>query len=439
MRSSLVVALALSISISTLAACPRPVPADEGEGEGEGGFVVVVGEGEGEGEDEDVVGDGEGEREAGEGEGEDVVVGEGEGESALLPDGTVVPEDCDGPVFDVDALYAERLGYGARTTGGDPDRLYVVDTLSGGRGPGTLRDALVSTEHLWIVFDVDGEIVLEPEEVELTSHKTIDGRGRDVIINGFLKMEEIEDVLVTDVHLRNDRHIEECGQAGDAVVIRGPGGPSPADYPAHDFWFHHVDFSRGGDGLLDLRGGTNITVSWSHFHEHSKGMLMWKDGDNLRSDGMQVTMHHNFIDQLTVRGPRFHYGKLHLLNQYVFHWYDHGAGCMDEAQCLSEGSIWEARDRCTFVAIALEQCVDPAPCGDSDGGSPTTAWVTDDGDARGFTKSVGDLLLNGAELDLHQPERVFDDPGYDYDVEPASPELAERIRTGAGPRTSYCE
>ncbi len=153
---------------------------------------------------------------------------------------------------------------------------------------------------------------------------------------------------------------------------------------------------------------------------------------------MRVTMHHNFIDKLTVRGPRFHYGWLHSFNNFVFEWYDHGASCMDEAQCFFEGNVWQARDRCSLVSIALGQCVDGAPCGDSDGGSPTTALVTDDGDGPGFTKSVGDLLINGAVLDLRQSARVTFDPGYAHVVEVATPALAERVRTHTGPRTTMC-
>jgi pectate lyase len=354
---------------------------------------------------------------------------------------TVPPQTCGTPI-DVNALYAERFGWGATATGGDPTRIYTVDTLSGGvagsGNHGSLRRALESAEPYWIVFAVDGEIELEPEDVDMLGNKTIDGRGRSVTINGALKIEDVQNVIVTDVTLTNDRHLAECGQAGDVVVIRGPGGPDPSDFTARRFWFHHVDFKRGGDGLLDLRGATDVTISWSKFHEHSKGMLMWKETNGLPAGGMRVTMHHNLVDKLTVRGPRFHYGKLHYANNFVHHWYDYGVGCMDAAQCLFQGNVFEARPACTPIQILLGQCQDPAPCGDSDGGTPTTAVVTDDGDARGFTRSDGDLKLGGAALDIHQPNMVFTNPGYPFAVETATQAMADRIRMHAGPRTLLC-
>ena len=49
----------------------------------------------------------------------------------------------------------------------------------------------------------------------------------------------------------------------------------------------------------------------------------------------------------------------------------------------------------------------------------------------------GELLLNGAELVINEPDNVFTDPGYAYTVEPATEELAARISIGAGPRASY--
>ena len=52
----------------------------------------------------------------------------------------------------------------------------------------------------------------------------------------------------------------------------------------------------------------------------------------------------------------------------------------------------------------------------------------------GFTKSRGDLALNGAVLVIHEPNRVFDDAGYAHRLDTATEALATHIRDGAGPR-----
>ncbi len=86
-----------------------------------------------------------------------------------------------------------------------------------------------------------------------------------------------------------------------------------------------AEWLRGGDGALDLGGASNVTVSCSWLHDHNKGMLMWKDGNNEDSPGMRVSMHHNFFDRLTVRGLRFNYGRINYYNNYVFEWCDYSA------------------------------------------------------------------------------------------------------------------
>ena len=364
-----------------------------------------------------------------------------DGSTATGDTGTVPPQSC-GQVIDVDALYAERVGWGGTTTGGDPTNVYVVTTLSGGisgtGARGSLRRALESAEDYWIVFEVDGTITFDPERVNVRSNKTIDGRGRSITLNGELRMASVQNVLVTDVTLTNEAHLNECGQLGDVVVVTGPGGASPSDFAARRFWFHHVRFERGGDGLLDLRGATDVTISWSHFREHSKGLLMWKDSNGAAAPGMRVTMHHNFIDQLTVRGPRFHYGKIHYFNNFVYRWYDHGTSCLDGAQCLYQGNVFEPRAACSLVQIYSGQCADPAPCGDTDGGTPLDAVVTDDGNGPGFTRDDGNLLIGGARITLNDAAAVFTSPGYPATVEAATPALAARVRTHVGPRPLLC-
>jgi len=87
-------------------------------------------------------------------------------------------------------------------------------------------------------------------------------------------------------------------------------------------------------------------------------------------------------------------------------------------------------------------CPDPSPHG---GGNDFVVskkglvndWAPDR--TVGFTRSVGDLLLNDATVAVHEPGRVFDRADfYAATVEPATPALKEAIRTGAGPRTDYC-
>ncbi|MCK6552727.1 hypothetical protein L6R52_43290, partial [Myxococcota bacterium] len=335
-----------------------------------------------------------------------------------------------------DALLAERAGFGRRVTGGDPSRLYRVTTLSAGTSgsgaQGSLRRALESSEPWWVVFDVDGTITFE-DPIDVASNKTIDGRGRDVTLRGNLRIREAENVIINDVKLTNDL-TPACEQSGDVITASGPGGPDPADFVTRDLWLHHVELFEGGDGLLDLRGATDVTVSWSHFHTHKKGSLMWKDSDDQPAGGMRVTMHHNFFERISLRGPQFLFGKLHFVNNYQFEWFYYGAGCLGDAECLSEANVFEPRARCAY-------CQDPSPCGDWEWFPDFTQAFVHDWASNGLgrLRSTGDLLLGGAVVAEREAATVFDPTAhYTLTAEPATAALADRIRTGTGPRALVC-
>ena len=346
-------------------------------------------------------------------------------------------EDCSRYPYSAEALLSEREGFGRRARGGDPLRPYLVTSLAD-VGPGTLREALESPEPYWIGFAVEGEIVLRSGRISARSNKTVDGRGRDITVKGSIRIRDARDVIVSDLKLENDLE-GHCTQAGDVLPIGGARGPTGADYHTYDIWINHLEIYNGGDGLIDLRGATDVTVSWVHLHTHKKGLL-WSDPDDALSGGGQhVTLHHSFFDRISLRGPQFLGGWLHYYNNYQFEWYEYGAGGMRGAEFLSEHNVYEARagDWC-FVR---SQCADPNPCGDFDVRVSKLALINDwDSNGPGYTKSVGDLALNDADIQEHDPGRVRFNPGaiYPYGLEPADQTLVRRLRAGAGPRVRYC-
>lgn len=350
--------------------------------------------------------------------------------------GGAAPTGCKQAPFDVEALYAERVGFGRATTGGDPKKVYHVTNLSES-GKGSLREALESDEKWWIVFDVDGKIShKKTPRVKLRSNKTVDGRGRKVTIEGEMYLNAVRNVIFTDVKLTNDLE-GHCTQKGDVLSLRGKGADDPDTYETRDIWLNHVEVFNGGDGLVDFRGVSRATISWSHFHTHSKGMLMDKDAENGPTKGMRVTFHHNFFDRLSRRGPQFAYGQAHFFNNYQFEWYEFGAASIQGAQFYSEKNVYRARPG----SFCPGNCPDPNPCGDNDYTVSKEALVSDWAtDVKGFIKSVDDKLEEGAKIASSSPEKVFDPAAaYPYTAEPATDALAAAIKAGAGPRESYCK
>lgn len=93
-------------------------------------------------------------------------------------------------------------------------------------------------------------------------------------------------------------------------------------------WVDHCDFTDGAelegaqtdktlykyyDGLLDIKSGSDyITISYSHFYNHNKAMLI---GATDSDDGRyRVTFHHNWIKWVQQRMPRVRNGEVHVLN-----------------------------------------------------------------------------------------------------------------------------
>ncbi len=341
-------------------------------------------------------------------------------------------EDCASYPYQADVLLAERLGFGAATSGGDPTYVVLVASLADD-GEGSLREALTSPDSAWIAFDVEGVIELD-SPIEIASNKTVDGRGRDITIHGHLRLESgTHDVILSDIAL-SDPGADDGGP--DLIQLRGGGGADPSDFDTHDVWFHHLGLSHAGDGLIDIRGATAITLSWSHLFDHTKALLHWQDTEGGDAAGMRVTYHHNWFDHITRRGPQFHYGLADYFNNYQEQWYEFGATSQEGAQFLSEANIYEARPG----EVCLPACPDPSPHG---GGNDffvsKRAVVSGWDNTKGRILSVNDLALNDAVIEQFEPEQVFTRADYyDAQPEPADEALRAAIVANAGPRVDYC-
>ncbi len=342
-------------------------------------------------------------------------------------------EDCTKYPFKAETLLAERVGFGRNAIGGDPKNVYHVTTLASS-GPGSLREALESTNPYWIVFDVNGKIT-HTERWYLKSNKTVDGRGRDIDIEGHLELDDVSNIILSDVRLENSLE-GHCTQKGDVLSVNSKATNPVGTYTMKDVWIHHAELFNGGDGLLDLRGGTDYTLSWTHLHMHKKGLL-WSN----ETAEMRVTAHHNFFDRISLRGPQMVGGKLHFFNNYQFQWWEYGAGGLHDAQVLSEANVYEARPGTACLPVGGVSCTDPNPCGDTDYQVSKDALVHDwSSNGVGNVKTVSDLALNGAVLSPNNPTAVFDpSTQYAYKADVATTALAAKIKAEAGPRKDYCK
>jgi pectate lyase len=357
-------------------------------------------------------------------------------ESCSIPD-----EHCPA----VSSLLQQREGYGAKATGGLGGRFIEV-TSNMDTGPGTLRAALKQAKGpTWIRFASDMTIVLD-SQIRVPSNITIDGRGRHVtLIDDGLGIYRSKNVIVT--HLTIDGRLSRLTQAVN--VANG----------SQDVWIDHLDLSRFSDRLLNVKNGsTDVTVSWTKFHDSNKVMLL----NNITSSNLfknydrdsiaRVTLHHNYFLNTVQRNPRAQFGTFHLFNNLVENWDFYGMSFSLAARALVEGNMFSnvARRNCTepkffptVEGINVNYCryIAEAPKrsallnGESDRRNYEKSKAEYDykHDFKAFLRVKDNLYLGDAKpvLEDYRPESV-PAPPYCYGYERPTPELAEKIRRLAG-------
>jgi pectate lyase len=245
-------------------------------------------------------------------------------------------------------------GFGIGAVGGRNGPIYVVTDPSDNDmvnpKPGTLRHAVTRDGPLWIVFKRDMMIRLSLELI-VSSHKTIDGRGRIVHISGGagITLQNVQNVIITNIRIHNiykspGGMIRDCVEHfgfrtehdGDAISVFG----------SHDIWIDHLSMFGSDDGLIDaVMGSTAITISNCHFVNHDKVLLFGgRNGDDIDSK-MQITLAYNhFGKNLVQRMPRVRRGFVHLVNNDYTHWMMYAIGGSHNATIISQGNRYVAPD-----------------------------------------------------------------------------------------------
>jgi pectate lyase len=184
------------------------------------------------------------------------------------------------------------------------------------------------------IIKVQGTITISPfgKEVNVTSNKTIVGVGADATIKegGFRIINQrnviIRNLTIRDTYVASDH--EGKSQDYDAIQVD----------TSQNIWFDHCHFTRGGDGLLDLRKDTDyVTVSWCILSHHNK---CWGVGwtDNVIS---KMTLHHNWIHDTEVRNPSFDNAIGHLYNNFLEDISGYGNWIRGNAIAVIENSYYE--------------------------------------------------------------------------------------------------
>lgn len=179
-----------------------------------------------------------------------------------------------------------------------------------------------------------GDITIENAQ-NANSYLTIEGIGSDAVVNGMgIRLKSASNIEVCNLGLMN------CDStAGDNIGMQ-----QDNDH----IWVHNCDLFYGnagsdadqikGDGALDNKNSTYITLSYNHFWDSGKASLLGlSEGTTV---GLYITYHHNWFDHSDSRHPRVRYYSAHIYNNYFDGNAKYGSGSTLGSSLFIEGNYY---------------------------------------------------------------------------------------------------
>jgi len=179
-----------------------------------------------------------------------------------------------------------------------------------------------------------GDVVIENAN-NASSYVTIEGIGNDAVANGWgVRLKSASNIEVNNLGFMN------CNStAGDNVGMQ-----QDNDH----IWVHNCDLFYGnagsdadqikGDGALDNKTSTYITLSYNHFWDNGKASLLGLSEGT--TSGLYITYHHNWFDHSDSRHPRVRYYSAHIYNNYFDGVAKYGSGATMGSSLFVEGNYF---------------------------------------------------------------------------------------------------
>ncbi len=180
----------------------------------------------------------------------------------------------------------------------------------------------------------DGDILITNKQ-NASSYITCEGVGDDAVCNGW----SFRVKGASNVEIRNLAAMNCNSTAGDDFGLQ-----QDNDY----VWVHNCDMFYGdagsdadqvkGDGAMDIKGSTYVTISYNHFHDNGKSSLLGLSENT--TTGLYVTYHHNWFDHSDSRHPRVRFYSVHFYNNYLDGNSKYGAGSMMGSSLFIENNYY---------------------------------------------------------------------------------------------------
>ncbi|NJQ07646.1 pectate lyase family protein [Streptomyces lonarensis] len=166
----------------------------------------------------------------------------------------------------------------------------------------------------------------------IPSNTTLVGLGKDArVLGGAMYVRGVSNVIIRNISFEA---VEDCFPQWDPTD--GQQGNWNSEYDAiwlhssTNVWLDHNTYRGGGrpdtehfgrpymvyDGSVDItRGSDLVTVSYNHYVDYDKGMLVGGGDSHPEDPGkLRVTYHHNLFENVLQRSPRVRRGEVHVYN-----------------------------------------------------------------------------------------------------------------------------
>lgn len=174
---------------------------------------------------------------------------------------------------------------------------------------------------------------------------TLEGIGCDATADGWgIRLKN-----ATSVEIRNIGVINCSSSEGDNIGLQ-----QENKY----IWVHNNDLFYGnagsdadqakGDGALDCKRSTLVTLSYNHFWDCGKCNLLGLKGEN---DQMYVCYHHNWFDHSDSRHPRIRSFSCHVYNNYFDGCAKYGVGACMASSVFVENNYFRNTSRPMMISM----------------------------------------------------------------------------------------
>ena len=185
--------------------------------------------------------------------------------------------------------------------------------------------------------------------VRVRPNTTIYSTDGATISRGTIEVHGAWNIIIRNLKFRDLWEFDSTGKydrfGWDYVRITNAG-----QQHSHHVWVDHCDFGKAYDGQCDIVHGSDcITVSWNRFAgdergPHKKSMLIGHSSGPSAAAGdkgyLNVTLHHNWFENIDDRAPRVRFGNIHALNN-VIEGAQYATICVDGAVTLVEGCVYK--------------------------------------------------------------------------------------------------